>query len=101
MSITIRTYTTKELNDIKNNKDPFKTTIFMNGSTFSAEEIKAYPHALKKTYILDIHNSIEGDIKINATDDINAKNFIRAEYNLGHKADYTLLEELKTYREVV
>ena len=81
MSITTRLWSKDDLTKI--GKDPKLTTIFMNGSTFSAEEIKHYPYAQRRKYVavLDAMDENEEPITVYATSDAMARWFIGQEYN--------------------
>jgi len=94
VSITVRIWSKEELEKI--GKDMELTTIFLNGSTFSAEEIKHYPYHLRKTYIATWWGNDE-EVKFYATDDEMAKWFLSQEYTT---LPAWLVEETRNYREV-
>jgi hypothetical protein len=48
---TIRLWTKTDLNKIKHHEDNELITTFMNVKTFTADEIKVYPYALRKAYL--------------------------------------------------
>ena len=80
MSITVRLWRTEDLAKI--GKDPWLTTIFMNGNTFSQEEIKHYPYSQRRVFYveLDGQDPEEEPIRVYATSPAMAKKFIGEEY---------------------
>ena len=79
MSITVRLWNNEDLQAIKTDK--WIATIFMNGKTFSAKEIKHYPYNKRRIYKctwLDIND--EHTHTIYATDEKMLLKFIDAEY---------------------
>lgn len=97
MSITVRLWSKEDLQDIRKNKYPLKTTIFMNVKTFSSEEIAVYPYGLRKTY----HVYFEREpiaIEVYATDDNSLKAFLRAEYD--YNQVIAINRVMTNYREV-
>ena len=81
MSITVRSWSDAELEKVKNGKDKWLTTVFMNGSTFSEKQIKSYPYHLRKKYVAELDCDEETEnVEFYATDDKNAKRFLNEEY---------------------
>ena len=97
MSITVRNYSKEDLITIQNGTDKFLSTVFMNGHTFSTEEIKVYPYDRRKTYLVEFELPLHSII-VYATDDETLKQFLKKEY------DYTSIshvqEELYSHRTV-
>lgn len=103
MSITVRLWTEEELNLVHTGKDKFLSTIFMNGHTFSQNEIRYYPYHLRNTYICSWWN-LTGDNKLEeenttiyATDKHNLKKFLNAEY--ARLPDY-VVQEITEYKVI-
>jgi len=86
MSITVRRWSEEELKEIKEGKNNFLATIFMNRKTFSKKELNYYPHHLRKIY--DVYFDIEGEedelITVYATDDTNLLAFLEEEYDINN-----------------
>lgn len=78
MSITVRLWTTDELQSLK--KDKWLATIFMNCKTFSEEEIRHYPYEIRRTYVCRWEGWESEEIVIYATDERMLLKFIDAEY---------------------
>lgn len=72
-------------------------TNFMNKSTFSEDEIKQYPYSDRKTYIANWSNELE-PIKFYATDDNNAIEWLKRQYNTEHLIEVS--ERIVTYRKI-
>lgn len=99
MSITVRTWTDEELENIHSGKDYWLATIFMNMTTLTAKEHKHYPYSLRREYRVDF--GIAGkqwSEKVYATDDMNLVMFVKAEY----KWDLVIaiVERIVKYRDV-
>lgn len=78
MNSTIRLWTSADLDDIRNNVDPFLTTVFLNKKTFSLAEIRAYPYHLRRTFVIDFD---DGEINtVYATDVDSLHRFLETEY---------------------
>ena len=95
MSIRVRLWSKAELESLKHNR--WLDTIFMNGKTFSAEEIKYYPYNRRKVYTAEWEEEGWEPITIYATDDAMLLRFIDAEYT--RRPDY-LAEIITRYRVV-
>lgn len=97
MSITVRLWSQEELESLQKNK--WLATVFMNGNTFSEEEIKYYPHNLRRTYLcLWFRQKEELErVVIYATDERNLLKFIDAEYT--QRPD-TISQKITQYRPV-
>lgn len=81
MSITVRLWTRKELESIKNRTANDDTlTIFMNVGTFSEDAIDVYPYDIRKTYLAWFDDQDE-PIKFYAVNDTSALWFLEQEYN--------------------
>lgn len=99
MSITVRSWSDRDLKKIKAGTDKWLSTIFMNAKTFGKKEISYYPYERRKTYVavLDCGGDDEEKVKIYATDNKNAKKFLKAEY----ACPVSYIEEIKTkYKKV-
>ncbi len=81
MSITVRLWSQADLAKI--GKDMKLTTIFMNASTFSGEEIKHYPYHLRRTFNVMTDAMEPGDdaVQVYAPNPAMAKWFTEQEYN--------------------
>ena len=77
MSITVQLWSQEELESLQ--KDKWLATIFMNGNTFSEQEIKHYPYNLRRTYLCEWLRE-EESTRIYATDQRMLLKFIDAEY---------------------
>ncbi|MDK9698922.1 MAG: hypothetical protein OEM52_02060 [bacterium] len=78
MKSTIRLWSSADLDNIRNNVDPFLTTVFLNKKTFSLAEIRAYPYHLRKTFVIDFDG---GEIvTVYATDVDSLHRFLATEY---------------------
>jgi hypothetical protein len=82
MSITVRSWSDKELEAIKSGKSKWLATVFMNASTFGTREIKYYPYSQRKQYVAYLKGAND-PIVFYATDARNARKFINAEYKTG------------------
>ncbi len=78
MSITVRLWNKEDLENLQSDK--WLATVFMNGHTFSKEEIRHYPYNLRKTYEAWFNDSPEEAVIFFATDDKMAIKFLEAEY---------------------
>uniref|UniRef100_A0A6M3JRY5 Uncharacterized protein n=1 Tax=viral metagenome TaxID=1070528 RepID=A0A6M3JRY5_9ZZZZ len=76
MSITVRLWNKEDLQSLK--KDKWLATVFMNGSTFTEEEIKYYPYEQRRVY--ECIWGIEEPVTIYATDERMLLKFIDTEY---------------------
>ena len=94
MSITVRLWDKQDLESLQNNS--WLATVFMNGHTFSKEEIRYYPYNLRKQYHAVWYDDNE-PITFYATDDKMAIKFLKVEYT---RMPDTLQEILFTRREV-
>jgi len=97
MSITVRLWSDKDLEDIKSGKDKWKSTIFMNRTTFSEKEIKYYPYNQRREYLAELEGE-EEPIRIYATDDKMAKKFLDAEYRTKEYPIISLVEKICSYK---
>lgn len=97
MSITVRLWSEDDLKMIKSGMDPWLSTVFMNASTFSVEEIEVYPYEQRKTYVA-YYDRMGEQVELYATDDDMAKRFFAAEYSAPLLC---LVEVITTFREVV
>lgn len=95
MSITVRLWSKADLESLQHNR--WLATIFMNGCTFSEEEIKHYPYNLRKTYTAEWDEGFE-PVRIYATDDTMLLRFIDAEYT--RRPEY-LAEVITRYRVII
>jgi len=96
MSITVRLWSEEDLAAIKLGEDKKLITIFLNGNTFSEEEIVCYPHHLRHTYSAE-WEELEEPVKFYATDDETAIWFLQQEYT---SLPAYLWEITTNYREV-
>ena len=99
MSITTRLYFPKELEAIKSGKNEYYNnliTTFMNGKSFSQEEIRVYPYQLRKTFIVSF--SDYSTVEVYAVDTASLFWFVEKEY----KTDQIELieEEIKTVKYI-
>lgn len=92
MSITVRLWSDEDL--AKVGKDRKLTTIFLNGKTFSAEEIKHYPYGQRQSYLAVFDGEV---VDFYATDDEMAVWFFQQEYS---ELPLTLLRVITTFRKV-
>ncbi len=100
MSVTVRLFSDRELEKIKSGEDKLLATIFMNKSTFSEQEIKAYPYGLRHTYICEwLSNGIDGNdsVEVYATDIPHLVKFLKMEYT--RLPDFTS-EKITHYRDI-
>jgi hypothetical protein len=95
MSITTRLWNQKDLEQIQN--DRWLATVFMNGHTFSKDEIRYYPYNIRKQYHATWYDTEEEPLTFYATDDKMAIKFLKSEYI---RLPDTLQEILTTRREV-
>lgn len=95
MSITVRLWNKQDLENLQN--DSWLATTFMNGHTFSKEEIWYYPYNLRKQYHAIWRDYDDEPITFYATDDKMAIKFLKAEYT---RLPDTLQEIITTRREV-
>ncbi len=77
MSIAVRLWSKEELESLK--KDKWLATVFMNGNTFSSEEIEYYPYEMRRVYDCEWLDEPE-PVTIYATDERMLLKFIDAEY---------------------
>mgnify|MGYP001596942240 FL=1 len=100
MSITVRLWSKADLESLQHNR--WHATIFMNGHTFSKEEIEYYPYNLRKEYIAEWRPERSGEstehARIYATDDTMLLRFIDAEYT--RRPNY-LAENITRYRVII
>ena len=94
MSITVRLWSKAELESLQHNR--FLATMFMNGSSFSKEEMRYYPYNLRRSYVAQWGS--EEPIRVFATDDTMLLRFLDAEYKT--RPD-DLAEEIKRYRVII
>ena len=81
MSITVRLWSDQELKAIENRTaDKNLITVFMNASTFSAEEIGVYPYEMRRVYKVEFKGRNSIPVELYATDDEAALWFIAQEY---------------------
>ena len=92
MSITVRRWTTEELEATKHDK--WLATLLMNGKTFSTEEMRYYPYNQRRTYLCEWGNDTA---TIYATDERMLKRFIEAEYT---RPPFTINQVVTQYRPV-
>lgn len=94
MSITVRLWNKQDLETIQS--DHWLATVFMNGHTYSKDEIRYYPYNLRRQYHATWYDDNE-PITFYATDDKMAIKFLKSEYT---RLPDTLQEILTTRREV-
>ena len=98
MSITVKSWTKKELKSIKNRTaDDHLITVFMNGGTFGENEIMVYPYDIRKTYFVYFEDQDE-PIKFYAVTDESALWFLEQEYNTACIID--VCQQITTYRTI-
>ena len=78
MSITTRLWSEEELQSLT--KDKWLATVFMNGNTFSAKEMRHYPYQMRRTYRCEWLGSTNEPLTIFATDERMLLRFIDEEY---------------------
>lgn len=109
MSITVRLWSKKDLEDIDKCSASGKMTLagrrlvttFLNKTALSADEIKHYPYNLRKQYSAEFGVNEPFGSEINsfyATDDETALWFLKQEYD--EKPDF-LTEIITTTRDVI
>ena len=96
MSITVRLWTKRELELIKEGEKNHLITTFLNVKTFSEEMIKVYPYHLRRKYIATWNNE-PSCIEFYATDNESAKWFLSQEYIT---MPDTLVEAYTEYRTI-
>lgn len=94
MSITVRLWSTEDLESLKTDK--WLATIFMNAKTFGEKEIKYYPFGIRRTYACDFGDE-EETVTIYATDERMLLKFIDAEYT---RRPYRIHQVITQYRPV-
>ena len=77
MSITVRLWSEDDLQAIDEGKDTHLATVFLNGKTFSGDELGHYPYTLRKTYLAELDDE---SVEFYATDDDAALWFLAKEY---------------------
>jgi hypothetical protein len=98
MSITVRLYSKSELQSIKDGTaDKNLITTFMNGITFSEDEIKYCPYELRKIYEAYFYNE-EEPRTIYACNEESLMWFLKQEYNTEYVD--AIFEKTITLREI-
>ncbi len=98
-NITVGLYSDETLKKIREGKDNWASTVFMNVGTFSKEEIRSYPYSKRKTFIA----YLEGDdepIQFYATDVKNAKRYLDSQYKTKEYPITELYEKKINYRRI-
>lgn len=106
MSITVKLFTTDELERIKNPKtkeDKRLATIYLNKKTFSGMELDYRPNSKYKNYIVWFEFEEDNDIfsnctELKAVDDDSLRWFLKKEYD--YKCIVDIVEEVTTWRRV-
>ena len=91
MSITVKLWNQAELESLKTDK--WLATIFMNGKTFSANEMRYYPYNSRRTYVCTWYN--DEPVTIYATDERMLLKFIKAEYTRLPDEAYQIIHQYK------
>lgn len=103
MSITVRQWSEEELQSLP--KDKWLATVFMNGMTFTEEEIEYYPYKMRRTYRCEWQEEdkeapgyfFADNVTIYATDERMLLKFIDEEYT--RRPDY-IHQVITQYRPV-
>lgn len=80
MSITVRLWSKEDLEAIKEGKDKFLMTVFMNAKNFSNVEMKVYPYKARRTFQVGFNDESE-PVTVYAADLQSLKKFLQAEYH--------------------
>lgn len=80
--ITVRLWTPEELATIKRGEDPYLATVFLNKSTFSREEMRAYPYELRRRYVAGFGPDMPDLVTFYATDDDCARRYLSEQYTI-------------------
>jgi hypothetical protein len=100
--ITVGRFSEKTLENIRRGKDRWAMTVFMNGTSFSQDELRVYPYFSRREYSAQLDtDEDEEPIKFYATDDEMAKKFLDTQYDTKKYPIISLIEYKTSHRTVM